>query len=201
MNKVIIVHYEEDSEAVDAFEEAVEHLWCKTVDYTRNAIISILNGTEDIAAVVARLMKNAEDLGNAITPYYGEAAAAELTQLLKEHITITGDIVKAVKDVASTTELEAAWQANAEAIAVFLDSADSDNWPKLVVLGLLKKHLEHTRASVAARAAKDWPADFTAYEASKMNIEKIAYAMADGILNKFPEKFVMQYSSKTIKKK
>jgi hypothetical protein len=201
MNKIIIVHYEEDPKAVEAFEEAVEHFWCKTVDYTRNAIISILSGLEDIDAVFARLMKNQEDIGNAIIPYYGEDAAIELTRLLKEHITIAGNIFKAIKDSNSTTALEEEWLTNADAIAAFLDSADSDSWPKATVLALLKKHMECTLKEAASRFSKDWVADFLAYEDCKRNIENLAYAMADGILNKFPEQFVMQYSSRTIKKK
>lgn len=201
MNKIIIVHYEEDPAAVEAFEETVEHLWCKTVDYTRNAIISILSGLEDIDAVTARLMKLQEDIGNAVSPYYGDEAAMAVTTLLKQHATIVVDIVKNIKDAKSIEELEKSLQTNVDAIATFLDSADPDNWPKDVVLGLLKKHIACTIKLAQSRFAKDWPADFAAYEECKANIEKIAYAMSGGILNKFPEAFVMQYSSKTIKKK
>ena len=201
MNKIIIVHYEEDPAAVEAFEEAVEHLWCKTVDYTRNAIISILGSLEDIDAVAAKLMKLQEDIGNAVAPYYGEEAADAVTALLKQHVTKVVDIVKNIKDAKSTEAFESELQANVDAIATFLDSADPENWPKDVVLSLLKKHIECTLKLARARFAKDWPADFVAYEECKANIEKLAYAMAGGILNKFPEQFVMQYSSKTIKKK
>jgi hypothetical protein len=203
MNKVIIVHYEEDSDAVEKFEEAVEHLWCKNVDYTRNAIISILGGLTDADAVITRLLMNEEELGGAIAPYYGSTAAAELTRLLKEHVMMTSEVIKAIRDADAkiTFDLENGLKTNADAIATFLDSADSDNWPKAAVLGLLFQHIDHTLASAKARFAKDWTSDFAAFENSKLNIEKLAYAMADGILKKFPEQFVMQYSSKTINKK
>lgn len=201
MNKIIIVHYEEDTAAIEAFEERVEHFWCKTVDYTRNAIISILGGLGDIDALVTRLMSLQEDIGNAVAPYYGNDAADTVTNVLKQHVTLLVDIVKNIKDGKSTEELEKSLQTNIDAIATFLDSADPDNWPKDVVLGLLKKHVECTLAEARTRFAKDWPADFAAYEECKANIEKLAYAMAGGIVNKFPEMFVMQYSSRTIKKK
>jgi len=201
MNKIIIVHYEEDPAAVEAFEEAVEHLWCKTVDYTRNAIISILGGLDDIDAVAAKLMSLQEDIGNAVKPYYGNEAADAVTTLLKQYVTILVDIIKNIKDGKSTEQLETSLQTNVDAIATFLDSADPDNWPKDVVLGLLKKHIECTLKIARARFTKDWPADFVAYEECKANIEQLAYAMACGIVYKFPEMFVMQYSSKTIKKK
>ena len=201
MNKIIIVHYEEDPESIEAFEEDVEHLWCKTVDYTRNAIISILSGLDDIDAVTTRLMSLQEDIGNAISPYYGDEAATAVTTLLKQHVTTVVDIVRNIKNGIGTEELEAALQTNIDAIATFLDSADPDNWPKEVVLGLLKNHVECTLKEVRARFAKNWTADFAAYEECKANIEKLAYAMAGGIVEKFPELFVMQYSSRTNKKK
>lgn len=201
MNKIIIVHYEEDSEAIEAFEEQVEHLWCKTVDYTRNAIISILSGLEDIDAVIARIMSLQEDIGNAVAPYYGDEAATAVTSLLKQHVSTLLDIVRNIRNGGNTEALEAALQVNIDSIATFLDGADPDNWPKDVVLGLLKKHVECALKEARARFAKDWTSEFVAYEECKANIEKLAYAMADGIVEKFPEAFVMQYSSKTIKKK
>lgn len=201
MNKIIIVHYEEDINAIRVFESLVEKLWYQHVNYTRQAIISILGGLDDVNAVYDRLMKNQEDIGQLIIPYYGDDAAAALTLLLKEHINLASDIVKAIKDSKSTTELEAKWQANAEAIAKFLDSADSDNWPYDAVLGILKQHLTCTLKQAAARFSKDWAADMAAYEEGSSVIGDLAEAFYNGIVSKFPEMFVMQYKSKTIKKK
>lgn len=201
MNKVIIVHYEEDPDAIERFQSLVQKLWYRHVDYTHQAIISIMAGIDNTAAIIDRLMKNQEDIGNAIIPYYGEEAAAELTRLLKEHVTISSDIFKAIKEARSTTDLEAAWNTNAEAIATFLDAADSGNWPKGVVLSVLKKHVECTMNAAKAHFAKDWNAEMVAYEDCCDAIYTLAEVMSGGIVNKFPEYFVMQYSSKTIKKK
>ena len=201
MNKIIIVHYEEDQAAVDAFKKQVEHLWYQHVDYTRNAIISILGTLGDAAAVVERLMKNQTEIGMAVAPYYGAGAGEAVATLLKKHITLIEGVVKNIKEAKSTVELEASLQENATDIATFLDSADPDNWPLAVVNDILKKHIECTLAQARSRAATDWAADFAAFDFCKTNIEMLAYAMANGIVDKFPEAFVMQYSSKVIKKK
>ena len=42
-------------------------------------------------------MKNQEDIGNAIGAIYGAAAGTQLTSMLKEHITIAVDLIKAAK--------------------------------------------------------------------------------------------------------
>jgi len=56
-----------------------------------------------------------------VKPFYGEEAGAKLASLLREHILIAADIVKAAKagDGDGVTKGQAAWRANAEDIADF----------------------------------------------------------------------------------
>ena len=55
-------------------------LWEDHITWTRLAIISLESGTPDTDATVARLLRNQTDIGNAIKPYYGNAAGNELTR-------------------------------------------------------------------------------------------------------------------------
>jgi hypothetical protein len=200
MNKIIIVHYEEDPAAIEAFKKQVAKLWSQHGDYTRQAIVSTIAGLEDADATVAKLMKNQEDIGAAVVPYYGAAAGAELTRLLKEHVTIAVDIFNAIKEARSTTALESVWLTNSQAIAKLLDSADSDHWPYEVVLGILNQHTDSALKQARSRFAKDWVADIAAVDESYDTTQALANAFATGILEKFPEQFVLKYSSKTVKK-
>ncbi|CAM3693896.1 hypothetical protein GCM10009865_40130 [Aeromicrobium ponti] len=80
------------------FENEFRRLWIDHVLWTSNYITSATTaGAEDQKQVLARLLKNQEDIGNAVKPYYGEAAGNKLTELLKEHIVIAGNIVDAAK--------------------------------------------------------------------------------------------------------
>src|ERR1051325_7674961 len=63
------------------FHDAMRKLWEDHITYTRNVIISFeLNEPDaatvlpDLGTVVDRLLRNQVDIGNAIKPYYGEAA-------------------------------------------------------------------------------------------------------------------------------
>jgi hypothetical protein len=80
-----------------SLNDAMRKLWSDHVVYTRLYIISAVNGTADAQPTAARLLKNQEDIGNAIVPYYGAAAGQKLTDLLKQHILIAVDLVSAAK--------------------------------------------------------------------------------------------------------
>src|SRR5688572_21460032 len=58
---------------------AMRKLWADHVVWTRNYIIAAVAGTPDATPVLNRLLKNQEDIGNAIVPFYGAPAGAKLT--------------------------------------------------------------------------------------------------------------------------
>src|SRR3954453_6142470 len=72
-------------------------LWEDHVTYTRNFIISALGGLGDTPTVTERLLRNQDDIGNAVKQFYGDDAGKKLTGLLRDHILIAADIVKAAK--------------------------------------------------------------------------------------------------------
>ena len=136
-------------------------------------------------------MRNQEDIGNAIAKFYGAPAGQQLTTLLKEHITIAVDLIKAAKagDKASQTQADARWQQNAVQIAEFLSKANP-HWPKDALVDLMKKHLSTTTAEVVARLTKDWDADVRAFDAVYEHVLHMSDALAEGIVKQFPAKFV-----------
>ncbi len=86
-----------------SFMNAVElrqdmrRLWEDHITYTRNYIISSLAGLEDIEKVSERLLANQEDIGNAMKPYYGDAAGNQVAALLRVHILIATEVINAAK--------------------------------------------------------------------------------------------------------
>src|SRR6185436_8280340 len=55
---------------------AMRKLWEDHITYTRNYIISALGELGDKDAVAKRLLKNQDEIGDAIKPYYGDDAGA-----------------------------------------------------------------------------------------------------------------------------
>jgi hypothetical protein len=165
-------------------------LWTDHTVWTRDYIVAAVDDRPDARAAANRLMKNQEDIGAAVAAYYGQPAGQQLTSLLKEHIAIAVDLIKAAKagDEAAQKGASDKWQQNAVDIATFLSKANP-NWPKDVLVTMMKVHLATTTDEVVARLTHDWEADVRAYDAVYNHILMMADALSDGIVKQFPAKF------------
>ena len=169
---------------------AMRKLWEDHVTWTRNYIVNALAGLDDAGAVAQRLLKNQDDIGAAIAPYYGEAAGQKLAQLLRDHILIAADVVAAAK-AGNGEQLSSAQQkcqSNADDIAAFLSGANP-HWGKPETRSMLRQHLSFTTNEVVSRLKKDWAADIKAYDDGHVHMLMFADTLADGIARQFPAKF------------
>ena len=178
--------------SVDHFRSEMRKLWEDHVTWTRLAIISVAGDLPDLGATVDRLLRNQEDIGNALKPIYGAAAGDRLTALLKDHIGIAAELLVAAKkgDGPAAEKAKTAWYANADDIAAFLDAANRDNWPIEAAKQLMRGHLDHTMDEAVARFNGDWAADIAAYDRVHEHILQMADALTMGIVGQFPEQFV-----------
>lgn len=173
------------------FGKDMRALWEDHVTWTRLYIVSAAAGLENKDATAKRLLQNQVDIGNAIKPFYGDAAGEKLTALLKDHILIAAELIDAAKAGQTDKKEDAArrWQANGDEIASFLSSANPKNWPAQDMKSMMRDHLDLTTAEVVAHLQKDWPADVAAYDKARGQILKMADMLSSGIVKQFPEKF------------
>jgi hypothetical protein len=169
---------------------AMRKLWTEHVIWTHEYIIAAIAGTKDADAHAARLLRNQEDIGEAVASVYGKAAGDESTKLLKEHIMIAVDLLAAAKagDAKAFQKHDARWTANGQAITAFLAGAN----PKLRkkdLANLLGLHLKLTKDFAVARMEKRWQDAAQSYDDILVEITTLADALADGIVAQFPEKF------------
>lgn len=158
--------------------------------YTRLYIVSAFADLPDAQAVAGRLLKNQEDIGNAVVPFYGKDAGKKLTDLLKQHIMIATEVVAAAKmgNQAKFAESDKKWTANADDIAVFLSSANP-NWPKKDAADLLHLHLQLIKEFATARLAKNYDEDIKHLDEYFTEGMLIADTLSEGIIKQFPGKF------------
>ena len=169
---------------------AMRKLWEDHITYTRNYIISAVADLPDGDAVAKRLLKNQDDIGDAIKPYYGDDAGKKLTALLRDHILIATEVVAAAKanDKQKLGDAQKKWSANGKDIAAFLSGANP-NWPRKDLEDMLQKHLDLTSGEVVGRLKKDWAADIKSYDAGHVHMLMFADMLTDGIAKQFPDKF------------
>jgi hypothetical protein len=174
-----------------AFHDAMRKLWEDHVTWTRLFIVSFAAGLPDTNATAQRLLQNQTDLGDVIKPFYGDAAGRQLTTLLRDHILIAADLLKAAKasNAAGVADASARWYANADEIATFLHRANPDEWPLDEMKLMMRKHLDLTLAEAVARLQGDWSADIAAYEQVHQEILQMADMLSAGIIHQFPKKF------------
>ncbi len=165
-------------------------LWEEHITWTRNVIFCLVDGLPGADQAVKRLLQNQVDIGNAIKPYYGEAAGNKLTVLLKEHINISADVVKAAKagNTAALDEANKRWYSNADEISEFLSKANP-NWALANMKLMMDDHLKLTTDEAIQRVKKDYDADVIAFDKVHDEILKMSDMLTDGIVKQFPEKF------------
>lgn len=170
---------------------ALRRLWSDHVIWTREYVLAAVAGTPDADAAAGRLLKNQEDIGNAVVPVYGADAGKALTDLLKQHIMIAVDLIAAAKsgDNDAFAKHDRRWTENAEEIAGLLSGANPTHWPKADVTDLLMQHLNLTKNEVVARLKSDWKADVEAFDLIFTEILTVSDVLADGIVAQFPDKF------------
>lgn len=176
---------------VVTFRSAMGKLWEDHITWTRLFIISDLTDAPDLPVTTQRLLQNQVDIGDAIRPFYGDAAGDQLTALLRDHILIAADVVAAARAGDSTrlNDQMARWQANADQIGDFLGNANPANWPAAEMKAMMRHHLDLTTAEVVARLNQDWRGDIGAYDKVHLHILILADVLTNGIVAQFPSAF------------
>ena len=182
--------HNDDQSAVShkaALKADMRKLWEDHIVWTRMVIVGIVAGSADTNAALTRLLDNQTDIGNAIKPFFGDAAGTQLTGLLRQHILIAGQLLTAAKngDSAAFATAKTNWYANAHDIAGFLAGANTA-WPLAELDAAMKMHLDQTLAEAVARLSGDWTGDVAAYDAVHLHILHMADILSDGIIAKFP---------------
>ncbi|WP_187386134.1 glycosyltransferase [Paenibacillus tuaregi] len=168
----------------------MQKVWIDHTIWTRSYIVSAVSNRPDQKDVLDRLLRNQQDIGNVIKPYYGEAAGNKLADLLREHILIAAKIVEAAKagNQENVKKLEADWHRNADDIAKFL-SAANPNWQFKELQDMLYTHLQLITEIVLECLKGNWKADIAATDKNEVHMIHLADILTEGIVRQFPEKF------------
>ena len=177
-----------------ALHDAMRKLWADHVVWTRQFIVSAATESgnlADIGPTTDRLLANQTDIGNALKPFYGDAAGDQVTALLRDHILTAAELVAAAKagDPAAVEAASMAWYQNADDIASALNGLNPKYWPLADVKVHMRDHLDLTLEEAVARLQGRYADDIAAYDKIHVQILGMADMLSDGIIAQFPDKF------------
>lgn len=177
-----------------AFHDAMRKLWEDHIVWTRQYIVSaatLPGDLADIGPTTDRLLANQVDIGNALKPFYGDAAGAQVTTLLRDHILTAAQLIAAAKsgDASGVNSASAAWYANAHDIAVALHGLNPKHWALADLDAMMKDHLDLTLDEAVARLQGRYADDIVAYDRVHAEILSMADMLSDGIIAQFPNRF------------
>lgn len=171
---------------------AMQKLWADHMQYTYATVDAYFNNAPALQANLNRLLKNQEDIGAAIVPYYGQAAGDQLTTLLKGHINGAVPVLEAAKnnDQAALDLAVANWRENGKEIADFLTAANPENWKQDHMRMHMDDHLTKTITYAVDLLQQNYSQAVIDYDAAFNDmVLHFATSLAEGIGKQFPDKF------------
>jgi hypothetical protein len=166
---------------------AMRELWEDHVLWTRLVIVSTAANLPDLDATTQRLLRNQTDLGDAVKPYYGDAAGSKLTELLRAHIQGAAELLAAAKanDPARLDAAKKAWYANGDEIAAFLSGANPKYWPLADMQTMMRGHLDLTLTEAVDQLQGRYPQSIDDYDRVRVEILQMSDMLSDGIVKQF----------------
>lgn len=168
----------------------MRRIWDDQATYTRNFIIAALEMSPDQGPVIDAFLSHQVVIAGALAPFYGEAASNQLALLLREHVFVTGDLLRTISegDVERVPRAHANWVDNCQQIAAYLAMLNP-RWNRKQLDAALQAYLDLTMDEIAGRSIRNWEHDVTAYERVSAHTARLADFISNGIIRQFPERF------------
>jgi hypothetical protein len=169
----------------------MRRLWTEQGEWLRTYIVSRLSDLPNAKKIASRLMRNQEQIGRALKPFYGRAAGRQMTILLKENINIIESLIGTLRmnDKNLYEQKKEAWVANANAIAIFLNSANPRYFQFDEVRVAFRSLVDLTAREINSHLANDWDTNIAVHEDLVEQGVKVADQLSDGLVKQFPSKF------------
>lgn len=160
------------------------------VFWTRMAITSLIQNSEDKFFILNRLLRNSGDMTETVGPYFGTEKSNRYGGLIDEQMNITVDVINATKNGDKTAQENAIqrWFENADEITLFENSTVSGlslearkaMWYNLLSL---------TKNATSQMLNRDYGSSIDTMDRLEERAIMMADSLADAIIRKNPERF------------
>jgi hypothetical protein len=169
---------------------AMRLVWEQHVYWTRMTINSIAFNLPDVDAVTARLLRNATDMGNLLKPFYGNRIAARFSNLIREHLIIAAELVKAAKagNQKAAADAERRWYKNGEEISEFL-SRINPFISEEEFENMFFEHLALTTKEAVSILQRNFQSSIAVFDKIEAEAIQMADFITNAIVKQFPKRF------------
>jgi hypothetical protein len=174
-----------------ALHDAMRALWEAHGTWTERAIVDYVGGLPETHLVIARLLRNQVEIGNAVKPYYGRQGGNQLTALLKAHINAAVALLQAARsgDASATADAKATFYANGNQVAHFLHAANPHHWSLGAMRMMMRIHLNQVVALAVDQLKGDYAPAIALYSRYIGHLLDMADMLSAGIIQQFPSRF------------
>lgn len=160
-------------------------LWEEHSFWTREYIISAVEGLKDLQPVTDRLLRNPTDFGDFFEPFYGQGAR-EFERLLRDHLLLAAKLVTEAKagDTQAADKTRREWYQNADQIAALLASLNP-YWTFNEWQDLLYMHLRMVEDEATKRLMGQYADEIMVFDTLEEQAREMADVMSRGIIRQF----------------
>jgi hypothetical protein len=186
----VVSYLQENPQSMGKCFRQSDLLWFDNLNYTRQAVICLPQQLGDGAAIVSRLMSNADEIGTMLSSYYVPAKVERLVVLLKEHVNLAGQAV--MGDQGDSSMVQQQWRSVGDDLTSHMESMNYYYWPKVKTYPLWIQHIDLANDQIMARRDSEFYKDIEAFDQQNEVIREFSYVFSKGIIYQNIEMFSEQ---------
>jgi hypothetical protein len=162
-------------------------LWMDHAIWVRGFIVDLLADLPSIDYTIERLLKNQDQMGNCFRSFFGDVATDNIISLLREHITIAMNLLKAIRSGnINAVALEEQWIKNSENISI-LFATILPCYSKDELIDMFSTCMIMTKYQFIARMDGDYNADIMYFDMGLHHVVTISDYLSNGLIEYFFE--------------
>ncbi|MCH5344467.1 MAG: LysM peptidoglycan-binding domain-containing protein [Acetatifactor sp.] len=149
-------------------------------------LLSMYYALPNMEAILERLKESPDEIAEVFAKFYSQAMVSQLKTLLQEHVQLTGELMKALRDGESerAEQVEQEWHQNADRIARMLSSANADyNYEQLAQM--LNMHLDLMKRQMTTDLNNQYEEFVTATDENNAHLIELADELTEGLIKQF----------------
>lgn len=160
--------------------------WLEQVFFVLMYLVSYLNDTPELQAVSDRLEMTPEEITAVFENFYSQNTVNQLTKLMSQNVSLTTDLIEAMKDkdADDMEELQRQMNQNIDNIARYLSNANPKYQYDTLKRGLTMQS-DTTKRQIQAALNKDYDEMIRLFDENTNQVLQLADYMADGLISQF----------------